>query len=75
MTNQSARSGRASPAKIYQLATIYAGLGEKNEAFRLLEKGYEERSAGMPYLEVDPFLDNVRFPRYADQLRRMGLPQ
>jgi tetratricopeptide (TPR) repeat protein len=60
----------------YQLATIYAGLGEKDEAFRLLEKGYEERSAGMPYLAVDPFWDNVRFdPRYADQLRRMGLPQ
>jgi hypothetical protein len=25
----------------YQLATIYAGLGEKDEAFRLLGKGYE----------------------------------
>ena len=60
----------------YQFATIYAGLGEKDEAFRLLEKGYEERSAGMPYLAVDPFWDGMRSdPRYADLLRRMSLPQ
>ena len=60
----------------YQLATIYAGLGNKDEAFRLLEKGYEEHSAGMIYLAIDPFWDNVRSdPRFADLLRRMGLPQ
>ena len=60
----------------YQLATIYAGLGEKDEVFRLLEKGYQERSAGMPYLMVDTFWENIRFdPRYIDLLRRIGLPQ
>jgi len=59
----------------YQLATIYAGLGEKGEAFRMLEKGYEERSAGMLYLAIDPFWDGMRSdPRYADLLRRIGLP-
>jgi eukaryotic-like serine/threonine-protein kinase len=60
----------------YQLATIYAGLGEKDQAFRMLEKGYEQRSASMPYLTVDPFWDGIRSdPRYADLLHRMGLPQ
>jgi TolB-like protein/Tfp pilus assembly protein PilF len=60
----------------YQLATIYAGLGEKDEAFRMLEKGYEQRSASMPYLTVDPFWYGMRSDRrYADLLRRMGLPQ
>ena len=60
----------------YQLATVYAGLGDKDEAFRLLEKGYEQRSAGMAYLAVDPFWDNLRSdPRYTDLLRRIGLPQ
>jgi tetratricopeptide (TPR) repeat protein len=59
----------------YQLATIYAGLGEK-EAFRLLEKGYEQHSSSMPYLAVDPFWYGIRSdPRYADLLRRIGLPQ
>jgi len=60
----------------YQLATIYAGLGEREETFRLLEKGYQERSVGMLYLRVDPFWENVRSdPRYVDLLRRVGLPQ
>jgi tetratricopeptide (TPR) repeat protein len=60
----------------YFSAVIYAGLGDKDEAFRLLEKGYEEHSAGMAYLAVDPFWDSVRSdPRHADLLRRIGLPQ
>jgi TolB-like protein/Tfp pilus assembly protein PilF len=60
----------------YQLATIYAGLGEKDKAFGMLEKGYEQRSASMPYLTVDPFWDGLRSDhRYADLLRRMALPQ
>jgi tetratricopeptide (TPR) repeat protein len=60
----------------YQLATIYAGLGAKDETFRLLEKGYQQRSAGMLYLLIDPFWDNVRSdPRYTDLLRRVGLSQ
>jgi hypothetical protein len=60
----------------YPIATIYAGLGNKDEAFRWLEKGYEEHSASMPYLAVDPFWYGMRSdPRYADLLRRMGLPQ
>jgi serine/threonine protein kinase/tetratricopeptide (TPR) repeat protein len=60
----------------YQLATIYAGLGAKDEAFRLLEKGFQQRSAGMLYLRIDPFWDNVRSdPRYTDLLRRVGLSQ
>jgi len=60
----------------YQVAAIYAGLADKDEAFRLLEKGYEEHSASMPYLAVDPWWYGMRSdPRYADLLRRVGLPQ
>jgi tetratricopeptide (TPR) repeat protein len=60
----------------FLLATIYVGLGEKDEAFRLLEKGYEQHSASMFYLAEDPFWSGVSSdPRYADLLRRMGLPQ
>jgi len=60
----------------YFVAGIYAGLADKDEAFRLLEKGYEEHSASMPYLTVDGFWYGMRSdPRYADLLRRMGLPQ
>jgi len=60
----------------YQFATIYAGLGDKDEVFRLLEKGYEQHSSGMVYLAVDPFWYRMRSdPRFADLLRRIGLPQ
>jgi TolB-like protein/Tfp pilus assembly protein PilF len=60
----------------YLVAGIYAGLGDKEEAFRLLEKGYEEHSGSMPYLGVDSFWYGIRSdPRYADLLRRIGLPQ
>jgi len=60
----------------YNIAVIYAGLGEQDEAFRWLEKGYEQRSSGMPYLTTDPFWYAMRSdPRYADLLRRIGLPQ
>ena len=60
----------------YFVAGIYAGLADKDEAFRLLEKGYEQHSAGMQYLTIDSFWYEVRSePRYADLLRRMGLAQ
>jgi len=60
----------------YQVAAIYAALADKDEAFRLLEKAYEEHSSSMPNLAVDPFWYGIRSdPRYADLLRRMGLPQ
>ena len=60
----------------YWSGIIYAGLGDKNEAFRLLEKGYEEHSASMPYLAVDPFWYGMRSdPRFAELLRRIGLPE
>jgi serine/threonine protein kinase/tetratricopeptide (TPR) repeat protein len=60
----------------YWSGVIYAGLGDKDEAFRLLEKSYQEHSAAMPYLAVDPFWYGMHSdPRYTDLLRRMGLPQ
>ncbi len=60
----------------YTVASIYAGLGDKDRAFEFLQKGYEEHSASMVYLKVDPFWDNLRSePRYQDLLRRMNFPQ
>lgn len=60
----------------YMVAGVYAGLGDKGEAFRLLEEGYKQRSGGMVYLAVDVmWYDMYSDPRYGDLLRRMGLPQ
>jgi hypothetical protein len=51
-------------------------MGEKTEAFELLEAAYQERNGVLIFLDVLPYFDNIRSdPRFADLLRRMGLPQ
>jgi len=45
----------------YSLATVCIGLGDKEEALRWLQKGYEERAGGqLARIKVDPFLDPLR---------------
>jgi TolB-like protein len=59
----------------YQVGAIYAHLGEKDEAFRRLEKAFKVRSQCVPFLKVDPQLDPIRSdPRYADLVRRLAFP-
>jgi eukaryotic-like serine/threonine-protein kinase len=56
------------------IALIHVGLGDKNQAFDWLQKAYEDRSAGLLYLKVDPAFDSVRSdPRFVDLLHRVGL--
>ena len=56
------------------VALIYAGLGDKNQAFAWLEKAYEEHSFQMAWLKVEPRWDTLRSdPRFVDLLRRVGL--
>ena len=59
----------------YNFAVIYAGLGDKDEAFVWLNRAYEERSYLLTYLTVDERLDNLHSDRRFDELRRrVGLP-
>jgi serine/threonine-protein kinase len=58
----------------YSVALVYAGLGEKDRAFELLEKSYREHTVDMLTIYYDPLIDNLRSdPRFADLLRRVGL--
>jgi len=58
------------------MALIYAGLGDKDQAFLWLEKAYEERAFQMQWLGVEPRWDSLHSdPRFADLKRRMGLPR
>jgi tetratricopeptide (TPR) repeat protein len=61
----------------YMIATIYAGLGNKDKAFEFLEKAYQERSPDIPYfLKADLRIDTLRSDaRFQDVMRRVGLPQ
>src|SRR5262249_29277371 len=57
------------------MATLYASLGDKDQAFASLEKAYEDRSGGLTHLKVALGLDSLRSdPRFADLVRRVGLP-
>jgi len=59
----------------YEIALVYAGLGEKNEAFAWLEKSFVVRDKGLTYLKIDPCLDPLRSDsRFQDLVRRVGLP-
>jgi TolB-like protein/tRNA A-37 threonylcarbamoyl transferase component Bud32/cytochrome c-type biogenesis protein CcmH/NrfG len=59
----------------YNFAVIYAGLGDKSEAFVWLNRAYQERSYLLTYLTVDERLDNLHSdPRFAELRRRVGLP-
>ena len=56
------------------IASIYAGLGEREQAFNWLDKSVERRFGPMIYLKVNPIWDNLRTdPRFARYLSRVGL--
>ena len=57
------------------VALVYAGLEDKDQAFTWLEKAYEERFNRLAYLKVEALWDPLRSdPRFADLLRRVGIP-
>ena len=59
------------------IATIYAGLGEKDKAFEFLRKAHQERSTDIPYfMIVDLRIDNLRSDaRFQDLLHSMHFPR
>jgi serine/threonine-protein kinase len=56
-------------------AKIYIGLGDKDQAFAWLEKGYQQRDFWLTFLKGDPVFDSLRSdPRFQDLVRRIGFP-
>jgi len=61
----------------YEIALVYAGLGDKTESLAWLERAYENKEGIMwlHFLKVSPCFDGVRDdPRLQVLLRRMNLP-
>jgi serine/threonine-protein kinase len=57
----------------YDIALIHAALGATDEAFRWLEKAYDECVEWTIYTNVDPRLDPLRTDaRFSDLLGRLG---
>jgi tetratricopeptide (TPR) repeat protein len=58
----------------YGVALVHAGLGDKSEAFRWLDKAYDERSHWLVWLNLDPRWNDLHADPRFDQLRkRIGL--
>ncbi len=56
------------------IAFVYIGLGEHDEAFRWLEKGFEERAGALTWLPTWAVYDSLRDdPRFNQLLQRMEL--
>jgi TolB-like protein/Tfp pilus assembly protein PilF len=59
----------------FDIATVYAGLGDRTKTLEYLEKAYQERVPYLVYLAVDPHFDPFRAdPRFHDLVHRIGLP-
>src|SRR5713226_6093331 len=55
------------------LAAIHVGLGETDDAFRELDRAYQERVDRLVYLNVDPMADPLRSdPRFAQLMAKIG---
>jgi eukaryotic-like serine/threonine-protein kinase len=58
----------------YFLGVLHAALADKNEAFKWLEKSYEQHDVYLVRLKVDPMMDLLRSdPRFKRLLQRMNL--
>jgi len=57
----------------YNVAMIYNGLGETEEAINHLEKAFKDHDARMILLKVEPKWNNLRTePRFIELMRRMN---
>jgi tetratricopeptide (TPR) repeat protein len=58
------------------IATLYADLGDKDQAFRWLNTAFQERDFWMAHLRTSFLLDPLRSDlRFAELVRKVGLPQ
>ncbi len=53
---------------------IFIALGERDEVFAWMEKGYQSRASNLPWMIMEPKFDPLRSdPRFTEFVRRMGL--
>ena len=60
----------------YAIAAFYADSGDKDHAFEWLNTAFQERDQGLTAIRTDFAMDSLRSdPRYAELVRKVGLPQ
>lgn len=76
MLNELKRRSKTGYVPAGAFINAYLGLGDKEQAFFWLERGYQEKSGIMPLLKSHPHFDPIRSdPRFADLVHRVGLDQ
>lgn len=67
------QAGSSSP---YEIAALYASLGEEEEAFKWLDTAYQARDLGMLRMKTDFLLDSLRTDRrLTDLVSKVGHPR
>jgi TolB-like protein/class 3 adenylate cyclase len=60
----------------FMIASIYSMIGETDEVFAWLDRGYRSRDPTMIIMNAIPLFDPLRSdPRFQDLLRRIGFPE
>jgi len=66
---------KAGYASSYEIASLYADLGDHDQAFAWLNTAYKDRDSRMLRLKTDFLLNSLRSdPRFTALVRKMGLP-
>jgi TolB-like protein len=59
-----------------QITDYYAFRGQKDQAFKWLDRAYAQKDNGLYYIKGDPLMKNLEAdPRYKAFLRKMNLPE
>jgi TolB-like protein/DNA-binding winged helix-turn-helix (wHTH) protein/Tfp pilus assembly protein PilF len=70
------QNARERPDLALEIAIIYSALDEKDEAFAWLEKAYQNRDGGLMLVNTYWYFEQIRSdPRYAQFVRKIGLPE
>jgi serine/threonine protein kinase len=72
----SAATAQYANTQAFDFAESYARRNDKEQAFKWLNRAYENRDPGITLISIDPMLRNLRGdPRYTALLRKLKLPQ
>ena len=67
--------GKVKYVSPYDLAVLYTGLGDRDQAIEQLNKAYEERAGWIINLKFEPMFDPLRLdPRFSQLVSRLNLP-
>jgi serine/threonine protein kinase/TolB-like protein/Tfp pilus assembly protein PilF len=71
---ESLRAAEKAYVPYVSIASVYSGLGEKDQAFFCLDKAFAQKDAGLILLKVHPMFDAVRYDlRFVELLKKVGL--